>query len=160
MASAYGRSLGLSKPGSFENPMITGYFASTDANGNIKFSGASIAERPTAVPRFEQTNQTIRPGPPDDMTIVTQGYEDIIREFGAEQSHRTRQALAGIDQFQSPLQRTAFLLGAIAAGVRDWSGNAEVGGEIAVIILEREKGWRWFSRPSFCPERKELDFAN
>jgi len=38
------------------------------------------------------------------------------------------------------------------AAVRDWSGGKDIGGEVATIIVERGKGWRWFHRPDFCPE--------
>jgi hypothetical protein len=36
------------------------------------------------------------------------------------------------------------------AAVRDWSGDNDIGGEVATIILERGKGWRWFRRPNFA----------
>jgi hypothetical protein len=36
--------------------------------------------------------------------------------------------------------------------VRDWSGDVGIGGDIATVILERGQKWRWFHRPSFCPE--------
>jgi len=47
----------------------------------------------------------------------------------------------------------AIRLSAYAGAVRDWRGDSTIGGEIAVAILERSNGWRWFRRPEFCPER-------
>jgi hypothetical protein len=48
----------------------------------------------------------------------------------------------------------AMRFGNIVAAVRDWSGDDRVGGDIATLILERGKDWRWLHRPDFCPEQK------
>lgn len=37
--------------------------------------------------------------------------------------------------------------------VRDWARDSGIGGEVATIILEKGKGWRWFRRPNYCPEK-------
>jgi hypothetical protein len=48
----------------------------------------------------------------------------------------------------------AVRFGNLVTAIRDWSGNDKIGGDIATIILERGKDWRWFHRPDFCPDKK------
>jgi hypothetical protein len=36
--------------------------------------------------------------------------------------------------------------------VMEWSNDPTIGGDIAPIIIQRGKKWRWFNRPAFCPE--------
>ena len=42
---------------------------------------------------------------------------------------------------------------AYVEAVRDWSGDVGIGGDVAVIIMEKEGKRRWFHRPDFCPEK-------
>jgi hypothetical protein len=40
----------------------------------------------------------------------------------------------------------------VVRAVMDWSNDPTIGGDIASVIIERGRKWRWFSRPAFCPE--------
>jgi hypothetical protein len=112
------------------------------AEGKVHFSHSAEAITPTATPRVAQS--------------ADQRALDVESEFAnGGQTDRAKKiihdngwALIGVG---ADAQARRFEN--IVAAVRDWSGNPAIGGDIAVIILERGKTVRWFHRPDYCPEK-------
>jgi hypothetical protein len=81
---------------------------------------------------------------------------DIVQEFVRDQqSERAKKIIEdnGWATIGQGPDAQAVRLSNMVAAVRDWSGNTMIGGDIATIILEQGKTWRWFHRPDFCPEK-------
>ena len=81
------------------------------------------------------------------------GHPEIIEELDRGMTERARTKIAqmkarwasasGVDVW-ADRSSTAVKV------VMDWSNDPTIGGDIASIIIERGKKWRWFSRPTFC----------
>lgn len=85
--------------------------------------------------------------------ISTGGHEEIIQEVDAFSSDRSiilRSKFADPGNNQATFSATMAQMYVTAA--RDWTGDSEIGGEIAAIILERGRKCRWLHRPGFYPE--------
>jgi hypothetical protein len=134
--------------------MADGFFVGLDAHGDIGFARQTIRYRPTGSPKFTlaaEPRRALSTDPAREPTYVS-GYFDIIREF--KKGHETERAKNIVDRlgaFDGEPDAVAARYSAYVAAVRDWSGERGIGGEVATIILERGKGWRWFHRPPFCP---------
>jgi hypothetical protein len=90
-------------------------------------------------------------------TQLLSGHQEILAEFA--EGHVSDRANDVIAKFRTRMDGTTNLPEIWAAkiktyveAVRDWSGDVGIGGDIATVILERGQKWRWFHRPSFCPE--------
>lgn len=84
--------------------------------------------------------------------ISTGGHEEIIQEVDAFSSDRS---IVLRSKFADPGNNQATFLATMAqmyvTAARDWTGDNEIGGEIAAIILERGRKYRWLHRPGFYP---------
>jgi hypothetical protein len=76
--------------------------------------------------------------------ISTGGHEEIIQEVNAYSSDRS---IILRSKFADPGNNRPTFLATMArmyvTAVRDWTGDNEIGGEIAAIILERGRKYRW-----------------
>jgi hypothetical protein len=82
--------------------------------------------------------------------ISTDGHEAIIQEVDALSSNRSiilRSKFVDPGNNQATFRATMARMYVTAA--RDWTGDNEIGGEIAAIILERGRKYRWLHRPGF-----------
>lgn len=54
---------------------------------------------------------------------------------------------------KSPVDTQAIILKHLVKNIPAWADDTESGGDVAQIISDaKEKNWRWFHRPDFCPE--------
>ncbi|THD46898.1 MAG: hypothetical protein E7774_05715 [Bradyrhizobium sp.] len=81
-------------------------------------------------------------------------HPEIVAEFVIYNSNRAQDLLKRLGYIvgNSSVENYAIRAKAIATAIRDWSGDDKIGGDIAVITIERGKKWNWFNRPAFCPE--------
>jgi hypothetical protein len=140
--------------GAVDGLMADGFFVRTDTQGKVTFSGQSIRYR-----RHGQTHFMGNPEPavfsdPGAGPKYVSGYNEIIREFrDGGKTKRAKRVLSRLDPTQQGPDAVAARYSAFVRAVRDWTGDKGIGGEIATIILEKGKGWRWYNRPAFCPEK-------
>jgi hypothetical protein len=140
--------------------MIRGFFIGTDFDHKIAFRGGAIFYR-WLTHEFEIVPEDILPLTANVPNFVHNGHLEIITEFNhAAPSDRAKKILdeddKKIESLSAP-EAIATRLSSYVAAVRDWSDDADIGGDIATIILYRDKTWRWFHRPDFCPENYERD---
>jgi len=86
--------------------------------------------------------------------MASPGQQNILNEFisGRESSRaKARIEQLGLTGKEAPIERDARKAEMLVTAVKDWGGENTIGGEVAVIMLERRKKWRWFHRPAFCP---------
>ena len=62
------------------------------------------------------------------------------------------QILAETSGTTGPPEKAATWVSAVTQAVIDRAGDPHIGGQVASIILEQGRNWRWFRRPDFCPE--------
>ena len=130
-----------------------GFFIGTNHLNEIAASEAMIFRRSDLFNGFAFRRERIVPGPPGS-TLLNNGHFEILEEFyGSRPTDRAKNIIAETAGWNSGPDTDATRYTSYVAAVRDWSGDAGIGGEIATIILERGKGWRWFRRPDFCPEK-------
>ena len=86
----------------------------------------------------------------EPVLVVQDGYQRLLKSDRAKgMLDQSRAEGAG-----KPLpEQLALVTEAMVAFIRDWSGDAAIGGEIAVLILEKGHPAHWFRRPSFCTEK-------
>jgi hypothetical protein len=131
-----------------------GFFVGLNSHDEIAGSDATILRRSDLFAAFAFRSERIVPGPPGNMPLLNNGHFEILEEFyGSRPSDRAKKIVAETAGWKSGPDTDATRYSSYVAAVRDWSGDTGIGGEIATIILERGKGWRWFHRPDFCPER-------
>jgi len=133
--------------------MSEGYFVGLYSSGDIAIAGRQINYEGGNSPGFRSVPKSIVPDLRRDSTWA-QGYFDILNEFAdGGRTDRAKQVLKVLPAAEAgSLDSEAALVTAFVTAVRDWSGDKGIGGDIATIVLERGKGWRWFRRPDFCPE--------
>jgi hypothetical protein len=86
------------------------------------------------------------------MPLLNNGHRELLDEFfGKDKTDRAKKIIAETVGGSPGPETDATKYTAYVAAIRDWSGDAGIGGEVATIILERVAGWRWFRRPDFCP---------
>jgi hypothetical protein len=133
------------------NDIITGYFAGLDENDVVAASSATVSRSGSS---FAHTNEYILPID-NPRFIHHNGHVNIIYEFINDgTTDRARQRLSEIKAEtvgRSPVDSMALRAEAFVKAVMEWSADPYIGGEIATLIVERGKKWRWFSRPDFCP---------
>ena len=90
----------------------------------------------------------------DKTRDLVAAHTEITAEFGDKISKRAQELLNrfGYVSGRTSVENYAIRVKAIATAVRDWSGDNKIGGDIAVITIEKGKKWSWFNRPAFCPE--------
>jgi hypothetical protein len=134
-----------------------GFFIGTAPDGDIVIGTGTITYRPEGKVHFVHAAEAVTPtATPRVAQSANQPALDVEKEFvNGGQTDRAKKiiqdnAWAKIgDGADGQAQRFEN----IVAAVRDWSGNPAIGGDIAVIILERGKTVRWFHRPDYCPEK-------
>ena len=130
-------------------PWIDGFLGGVNENGKIELDWINISLDP--IIGFSVTKNTVQAG-----YLVHGGHVEIISEFDhGGRTDRARTLLAKISSDgsdRSLAEKSAIKSQAFVEAVRDWSGDVTIGGEVAVLILERGKKWRWFKHPNFCPE--------
>ncbi len=132
--------------------MTDGFFVGTDAQGRVTFSGQSIRYQRRGKPHFIGKPEPAVFSDPSAGPKYVSGYNDIIREFkNGGKTERARRVLSRLDPAQRGPDAVAARYSAFVRAVRDWTGDKGIGGEVATIILEKGKGWRWYSRPDYCP---------
>jgi hypothetical protein len=146
---------GLAAKGYFAG--ARGFFVGTNADGDIAVGTGAITYRAEGKVHFTHAAEAI--APTATLRIAQSANQpalDVEKEFvNGGQTDRAKKiiqdnAWAKIgDGADGQAQRFEN----IVAAVRDWSGNPAIGGDIAVIILERGKTVRWFHRPDYCPEK-------
>jgi hypothetical protein len=139
--------------GTSSETVARGFFIGTNSHNEITASAATIFSRPELFTRFDIRIERVVPGPPDHMPILNNGHFKIMEEFfDGGQTDRAKKLVAETAGWKPGPDTDATRYSSYVAAVRDWSGDNDIGGEVATIILERGKGWRWFRRPNFCPE--------
>lgn len=127
-----------------------GFFISSEndkvlaVQATIKMQASGVAARFSPIVTFVEPN-----------SWIFSGHGEILAEF--VENHISERAKITIAQFNSRISGStapeiwATKTEMYVKTVTDWSGDVNIGGEIATIILEHGKKWRWFRRPSFCP---------
>ncbi|MGA3301875.1 MAG: hypothetical protein ABSC72_01140 [Methylovirgula sp.] len=135
-----------------DGAMAKGFFVGEDQQGRIEVGAELISYKPEALVSFVDQPIEIDLSSRDVHPLLHNGHLEIIREFfGNGITERAKKIIDGLSAKKGP-DADAAKFSAYVAAVRDWSQDPTIGGEIAAIILERGKGWRWFHRPDFCPE--------
>lgn len=154
MAAIYNSSPGSFAPSVVQGHIGDGFFVGIDTDGGVSFAGESVTYEPFRFPPFDIAPEPNPVNGPFGAPTYVSGYPEIIREFKTgEETERAKQALSAVDVSLPIPDIIAARYSIYAASVRDWAGNNGIGGDIATIIIERGKGWRWFHRPTFCPEK-------
>jgi hypothetical protein len=136
-----------------DGTMAKGFFVGEDKSGAIRIAGQVISYQQTGLDSFLNEPVTIGPGPEGLVPLLSNGHLDLVREFlNGGQTQRAKKIIAELGPRAFGPDADAARYMAYVAAVRDWSGDSAIGGEIATIILERGKNWRWFHRPDFCPK--------
>jgi hypothetical protein len=145
-------------PSLLKDVVTIGYFVGIKDDGGIDAGAETITYHADTAQHFTHTLErfTLAATPhiqqPLDKTAI-----DVEQEFAnggqTERAKKIIQDNAWAKIGNGP-DAVAVRFGNLVAAVRDWSGNDKVGGDIATLILERGKDWRWFHRPDFCPEQK------
>jgi hypothetical protein len=145
-------------PQALKDPMSKGYFVGTKDNGELTADAATIHYQADSAALFSHTPESFVPtakphlDQPADKPLI-----DIESEFAnGGQSERAKKVMQDIGWATAGngADATASRVSTLVTAVRDWSGNDNIGGDIATIILERSQPWRWFHRPVFCPEQR------
>jgi len=140
--------------GAVHGIMTNGYFVGTGPDGNLLVEGRFVIYDP----RFHAFASFPVGKPPtfvDPMLGATyaNGHANLIKEFSnGAQTDRASKVLAQIGNYPTNQDTVAARYKAYVGAVEDWTGAPDIGGETAVIILERGEHWRWFNRPSHCPK--------
>jgi hypothetical protein len=145
-------------PEALKDQMTKGFFVGTKDDGELTADAATIGYHADGEAQFTHTSQSFTPtATPHIEQPVDKPLTDIESEFAnGGQTDRAKKVMqdTGWATAKTGPDATALHLSTLVAAVRDWSGNDKIGGDIATIILERGKAWRWFHRPDFCPEQK------
>jgi hypothetical protein len=145
-------------PEALKDPMAKGFFVGTTDTGELAADAATIHYHAEDDALFSHTAENFTPTAklhfeqPLDRPLL-----DIESEFtDGRQTDRAKKVMQDIGWTTAANgpDATALRLSTLVKAVRDWAGNDGIGGDIATIILERGKAWRWFHRPDFCPEQK------
>jgi hypothetical protein len=130
-------------------PWLDGFLGGVNGNGKIELDWIDISLSPLT--GFSVIQNTIRAG-----YLVHGGHVEIISEFDhggkTERAKTLLEKISADGSDKSLAEKSAIKGQAFVEAVRDCSGDITIGGEVAVLILERGKKWRWFKRPTFCPE--------
>jgi hypothetical protein len=132
------------------SPLIEGFFAGSNTNGMLGIYGERIIG-PLTEPVADPLDYNI-----DNNNLFEMASSpDLLLEFAnGGTTDRARQALQilGLEsRGKSPTVSTALLFETIVY-VAGQSGNPHIGGETAVMTMERSDPiWRWFHRPPYCP---------
>ena len=135
--------------------MAEGVFVGVGADGMIAYGSRIIryAQLPGAPFEIAQGPDDALPRDPSQAAIYPGGHRELIDEFSSGgQTERAKKAIAHLGPFQPGPDFAAARVEAYVSAVREWSGDRDIGGQIAVITLERGQGLRWVKRPDFCPE--------
>jgi hypothetical protein len=125
--------------------VASGVFVGRSATGNVAGVLAEIIW-----PENGALTTRIRTMPPNSNTHS--GYQNIVEEIDELVTSRARRLAWQDTDTGIAATDMAIRVERRVKAVRDWSGNPHIGGDIATIILERGKKWRWFHRPEFYPE--------
>jgi hypothetical protein len=133
------------------SPLIVGFFAGSNTNGMLGIYGERIIG-PLTEPVADPLDYNID----NNNLFAWASSADLLSEFAnGGTTDRARQALQilGLEsRGKSPTASTALLFETIV-GVAGQSGNLGIGGETAVMTMERsDPVWRWFHRPPYCPK--------
>jgi hypothetical protein len=145
------------RPEALKDLMTKGFFIGTKDNGELTADAATIGYHADNAAQFSHTPQSFTPTVQAHIEQpVDKPLTDIESEFANDgQTDRAKKLMqdTGWATARNEPDATASRLRTLVTAVRDWSGNDKIGGDIATIILERGKPWRWFHRPDFCPQR-------
>lgn len=85
---------------------------------------------------------------------LVNSHPEIFKEFKGPLSERAKKLLDDLGyKADGSIESYAIRAKAIATAIRDWSGDTHIGGDIAVLKLERGKDWAWLDRPNSCPDK-------
>ena len=135
--------------------MAEGVFVGVGADGMIAYGSRIIRYAQRTVAPFEigQGPDDALPRDASQSAIYPGGYRELIEEFlSGGQTERAKKATAHLGPFRPGPDFAAAKVEVYVTAVRNWSGDRGIGGEIAVIVLERGQDLRWVKRPDFCPE--------
>jgi hypothetical protein len=133
--------------------IIKGFFVGLDRLDIMVISSAKIEySSVNGLNTYLETN--VQKG--NDIPFVHGGHTEVINEYIEEKTPRAKEMRAEVKESgngKPMIEALAVTAESFVRAVRDWSGDPTIGGDIAVITLERAKKWRWFHRPDFCPEK-------
>jgi hypothetical protein len=132
------------------SPLIEGFFAGSNTNGMLGIYGERILG-PLTQPVAEPLNYDIN----NDNLFEMASSIDLLREFAnGGTTDRAREALQilGLEARGKSQTISTALRFETMVDVAGQSGNPRIGGETAVMTMERgDHTWRWFHRPDYCP---------
>lgn len=133
--------------------MVNGIFVGIGASGEIVASARTVRYRGEP-PIFINDPDIIQFGDPAENPTLVAGYFDLMDEFkDGRRTTRAKDVIARLGTQRFGHNAVAVRYAAYLDAIREWSHDPAIGGDdIATIILERDKGWRWAHRPEFCPE--------
>jgi hypothetical protein len=131
-------------------PFFQKAYFSSSTNADVSLYGVSfVANNSFTAPHFND---------PVIETVGTAGrvtgHPDLINEIRNNQSERARRLSARIEVASkdrlTEVEKSATSIQLKTEAIIGWANDPRIGGEVAVVILEKGKKLRWFRRPSFC----------
>jgi hypothetical protein len=128
-----------------------GYFLGFDADGALGGTLAEVSHR-DAGKTFAADIGPI-PKPATSMT----GHREEVRELLQDISERAGIAVRQLmkeSAGKSKAEREMIRMKLVVETVPGWAGDNTAGGDIAQVIFDaKTHQWRWYHRPTYCPER-------
>jgi hypothetical protein len=127
---------------------MRGYFA-TGSNRSVSMYGVAIS--PAGSQREPFFTEPV-------LEAVTapgraSGQADLVKEILAGRTSRAelvRNEIAAKSVDLSEIEQTAVKLQVMAAAILRWAGDDTIGGDVAVVVLERDRPAHWFHKPAHC----------
>ena len=82
------------------------------------------------------------------------GKQELLQEILGDRSPRAHALNAEISaqaDHRPEVEQIAIRLQLTTQAILRWADDPRIGGDVAVMILEKGRKWRWFHRPDFCP---------
>jgi hypothetical protein len=131
--------------------VVFGYFLGFDADGTLGGFLAQVSH-PDAGKKF-----TGAVGPIPNPATSMAGHRPEVGELYQGTSERAATAIRRFTAEaagKSSVEQQMIRMKSIVETVPAWADDKTAGGDIAQVIFEtKTHQWRWFHRPSFCPER-------
>jgi hypothetical protein len=145
-------------PSLLKDIVTRGYFVGIKDDGEIDAGAETITYHADTAQHFTHTlEHFVLAATPHVQQPIDKAALDVEQEFAhGGQTERAKKVIQDSEwaTIGNGPDAVAVRFSNLVTAVRDWSGNDKVGGDIATIILERGKDWRWFHRPDFCPDKR------
>jgi hypothetical protein len=122
-----------------------GYFARDE--GTLSLYGVAFV--PSKTPPYSTRPVIERLG----KTERSVGKEELLSEILGDRSERAHAVNAEIQaqgDDRPEIERLAVKLQLTTQAILRWADDERIGGDVAVMILEKGRRWRWFHRPDAC----------